>query len=131
MGTSITNKTRVFFIAMAAYWLVFGLITALYPKLMDLFQTSAGINAKTAFSNHIWLHDGLDIIAISVLLFVLSREAVSRNALRAAAIVAALVTFAIAYSLLATPYWSLLFLVPGVGCLFFAIWGFALAGKVK
>ena len=126
-----TDKTRLFFITMAAYWLVFGLITTFYPRLMDLFQTTAGINAKTTFSDHIWLHDGLDIIAISVLLFTLSRESVSRNVLRAAAVVAALVTFAIVYSLLSTPYWGLLFIVPAIGCFCFAVWGLVLAGKTR
>jgi hypothetical protein len=131
MEVNTTSKTRTFFVIMAAYWLVFGLITTFYPRLMDLFQTELGRNAKTAFSNHIWLHDGLDIMAISVLLFALSRESMSRNILRAAAVVAALVTFAIAYSLLSTPYWSVLFVVPAIGCFFFAIWGLVLASKMK
>ena len=32
---------------MAAYWLVFGLITTFYPALMDLFQTAEGVAAKS------------------------------------------------------------------------------------
>ena len=123
------SPAKVYFIAMAAFWLVFGLITTFYPALMNMFQTETGISAVTAYSDHIWRHDGLDIIAISVLLFALSREAASRNMLRAASIVALLVTFAIISSLLTTPYWNMLFLVPGVSCFAFAVWGFMLAAK--
>ena len=129
MSANAANKTRIYFIATAAYWLVFGLITTFYPRLMDIFQTEAGINAKTKFSDHIWLHDGLDIICVSILLFMLSREAVSRNMLQATAVVAALVTFAIVYSLLTTPYWGVLFIVPAAGCFFFTIWGFVLSKR--
>ena len=124
-----TNK--IYFISMAAFWFVFGLITTFYPALMNLFQTEAGINAVTAYSNHVWLHDGLDIISISVLLFALSRETVSRNVLIAAAVVALLVTIGIASSLLTTPYWNMLFLVPGLSCFVFAVWGFRLAAQAK
>jgi hypothetical protein len=98
---------------------------------MNLFQTEAGISAVTTYSDHVWRHDGFDIISISVLLFALSRETVSRNILRAAAVVALLVTIAIGSSLLTTPYWNMLFLVPGVSCFGFAIWGFLLAAKTK
>ena len=73
------NPTKVYFIAMAAFWFVFGIITAFYPALMNLFQTETGVNAVTVYSDHIWRHDGFDIIAISVLLFALSRENVSRG----------------------------------------------------
>src|SRR6187399_1077607 len=73
------NPTKIYFIAMAAFWLVFGLITTFYPALMNMFQTETGISAVTTYSDHIWRHDGFDIIAISVLLFALSRETVSRN----------------------------------------------------
>ena len=125
------NPTKVYFIAMAAFWLVFGLITTFYPALMNLFQTETGISAITTYSDHIWRHDGFDIIAISVLLFALSRETVSRNILIAAASVALLVTIAIISSLLTTPYWNMLFLVPGLSCFAFAIWGFMLVAKTK
>jgi len=125
------NNTKVYFLSMAAFWFIFGLITTFYPALMNLFQTEAGINSITAYSNHVWLHDGLDILSISVLLFAISRETVGRNILLAAAIVALLVTIGITYSLLTTPYWNLLFLVPGLSCLAFSIWGFRLAGKSK
>ena len=125
------NPTKIYFSAMAAFWLIFGLITTFYPALMNMFQTESGINAVTNYSDHIWRHDGFDIIAISVLLFALSRETVSRNILRAAAIVALLVTIAIISSLLSTPYWNMLFLVPGLSCFAFAIWGFMLAAKAK
>lgn len=114
---------------MSIFWLVFGLITTFYPALMNLFQTQTGINSVTVYSDHIWLHDGLDIISISVLLFVLSREPVSRNVLRAAAIVGLLVTIGIFTSLLTTSYWNSLFIVPGICCLGFSVWGFILASK--
>jgi len=123
--------SKIYFLAMAAFWFIFGLITTFYPPLMNLFQTETGINAVTAYSDHIWRHDGFDIIAISVLLFALSRETVSRNILRAATVVALLVTIAIISSLLTTPYWNMLFLVPGVSCFAFAVWGYMLAAKMK
>ena len=125
------NPAKVYFIAMAAFWLVFGLITTFYPALMNMFQTEAGLNAVTTYSNHIWRHDGFDIIAISVLLFALSREKVSRNILWAAITVAMLVTVAILSSMLTTPYWNMLFLVPGLSCFAFAVWGYMLASKIK
>ena len=124
-------STKIYFLAMAAFWFIFGLITTFYPALMNLFQTETGISAVTNYSDHIWRHDGFDIIAISVLLFALSRETVSRNILWAATIVAVLVTIAIVSSILTTPYWNMLFLVPGVGCFAFAIWGFMLASKAR
>jgi hypothetical protein len=125
------NQTKVYFIAMGAFWLVFGIITTFYPVLMNMFQTDTGISAVTTYSDHVWRHDGFDILAISVMLFALSREAVSRNILGAATIVALLVTIAIISSLLTTPYWNMLFLVPGMSCLAFAIWGFMLVAKMK
>ena len=105
-------NTKLYFIAMAAFWFIFGVITTFYPALMNLFQTETGISAVTTYSDHVWRHDGFDILAISVLLLALSGETVSRNILRAAAIVALLVTVAIASSLITTPYWNLLFLCP-------------------
>jgi hypothetical protein len=131
MENTKPNSTKVYFIAMAAFWLVFGLITTFYPSLMNMFQTETGINAVTTYSDHIWRHDGFDIIAISVLLFALSRETVSRNMLRATAIVALLATIVIISSLFTTPYWNMLFLVPGLSCFVFVVWGFVLAAKVK
>jgi hypothetical protein len=129
MARTKSNPAKVYLTAMGAFWLVFGLITTFYPALMNLFQTQTGVNAVTGYSDHIWRHDGFDIISISVLLFALSRETVSRNMLRAAAIVALLVTVAIISSLLTTAYWSILFLIPGLSCFAFAVWGFMLAAK--
>src|SRR5436190_12498006 len=131
MENTKPNPTKVYFIAMAAFWLIFGLITAFYPALMNMFQTESGVSAVTKYSDHIWRHDGFDIIAISILLFALSREPASRNILRAATVVALLVTIAIVSSILTTPYWNLLFLVPGLSCFAFAVWGFMLAAKAK
>jgi hypothetical protein len=121
------KSTKIYFLAMAAFWFIFGIITAFVPAMMNMFQTDAGINSVTAYSNHVWRHDGFDILAISVLLFALSRETVSRNMLRASAIVALLVTIAIFSSLVTTNYWNPLFIVPGVSCLAFSVWGFMLA----
>jgi len=131
MENTKPNPTKIYFIAMAAFWLVFGLITTFYPALMNMFQTETGINAVTTYSDHIWRHDGFDIIAISVLFFALSRETVSRNMLIAAASVALLVTIAIISSIFSTPYWNMLFLVPGLSCFAFVVWGFVLASKMN
>ena len=123
------TNSKLYLMSMSIFWLVFGLITTFYPTLMNLFQTQAGIQAVTAYSDHVWRHDGLDILSVSVLLFVLSREPISRNILRAAAIVGLLVTIGIFSSLLSTNYWNSLFIVPGVCCLAFSVWGFILAFK--
>src|SRR5438128_1071444 len=94
------SSTKVYFLAMAAFWFIFGLITTFYPALMNMFQTEAGISAVTNYSNHVRMHDGFDILSISVLLFALSRETVSRRILQATAVVALLVTIGITFSLL-------------------------------
>jgi hypothetical protein len=112
---------------MAAYWFVFGLIALFAPQLMSLFQTNIGTSVRTAFSDHVWTHDGVDIIAFCIILVALASEPPSPRMLRAAALAALLPVIAIGHAILATPYWSPLFLVPGVGCLGFAIWGFMLA----
>ena len=125
------TSTKNYLLAMAAYWIVFGLITTFYPALMDLFQTQAGVEAKTAFSNHVWMHGGLDIISLCILLFALSGETLNRKMLRAAALAALMPTLAITYSLLGTNYWNPLFIVAGIGCFAFVVWGFWLAAKAK
>jgi hypothetical protein len=131
MNNSSAKATRLYLTSMGLFWLVFGLITTFYPKLMDLFQTEEGINAKTAFSNHVWSHDGLDIISLCILLFALSRENVSRNIVRAVAFAALMPTIGITYSLITTPYWNNLFIGSALGCFAFAVWGFVLAGKMN
>ena len=131
MENNKPNPAKIYFVAMVAFWFVFGMITTFYPPLMNMFQTETGISAVTTYSDHIWRHDGFDIIAVSVLLFALSRETVSRNMLKAATVVALLVTIAIISSLLTTPYWNILFLVPGISCFAFAVWGFMLAARVR
>jgi hypothetical protein len=98
---------------------------------MDLFQTPAGVNAKTAFSNHVWMHGGLDIISLCILLFALSGETVNRKIVRATALAALMPTLAITYSLIATNFWNPLFIVAGLGCFAFVVWGFWLAMKMK
>ena len=125
------NKTKTYFLAMCAYWFVFGLITIFYPPLMDLFQTNTGISSKTAFSDHVWLHGGFDIVALCIMVFALSKEKVSRNVLRATALAALMPTTAIIYSLVKTGYWNPLFIVAGLGCFVFVVWGFVLAGKTE
>ena len=131
MNSAPIPATKLYFTSMALYWFIFGLITSFYPKLMDLFQTETGIKAKTAFSDHVWRHDGFDILGLSVLLFVLSRESVSRNLLLATAVVALLTTIAIISSLITTPYWNPLFIAAGLGCFAFVIWGLMLSRKIS
>ena len=90
-------------------------------------MTQRGKDASTAFSDHVWHHDGLDILAVAILLFTFSLLAASVTTLRAAAAVSLLPAAAIIYSLLATSYWSPLFLVPAVATVVLAAWGFVLA----
>ena len=125
------NISKNYFIAMGLFWLVFGLITLFFPSLMNLFQTDDGINAVTPYSDHVWKHDGFDILSVSILFFALSRETVSRTMIRASAAVALLVIVAISSSLLTTSYWNMLFVIPGITCVLFAVWGFSLASKGK
>src|SRR5262245_7411176 len=125
------KTARTFFLAMTAYWGGFGLICTFYPKLMNLFHTADGVAATTDFSAHVWTHCGLDIISVCVLLVTLSRMPPSPTALRGAAIVGLLPATAIGYSVLATSWWSPLFLGAGLGCAAFAVWGFILASKFK
>ena len=129
MNTS-NKSAKLYLVCMSVFWFIFGLITTFYPKLMDMFQTEEGINAKTAFSNHVWSHDGLDIISFCIVLFALSRETVSKNLLRAVAIAALMPTIGIVYGLITTPYWNNLFIGAGLGCFAFVIWGFVLAGRM-
>jgi nitrate reductase NapE component len=123
-------ERRTYFLSMGAYWLVFGLITTFYVQIMDLFQSPEGVAAKTAFSTHVWLHGGLDLLSLCVILFALSTQSPSRTMLRAAAVAALGPTIAIAWSLVATSLWNPLFAVAGLGCLGFAVWGFLLSNRV-
>jgi nitrate reductase NapE component len=125
------TESRIYFLSMGAYWLVFGLITTFYVRIMDLFQTSEGLAANTAFSNHVWFHGGLDILSLCVLLLALSTQPPSRTMLRAAAVAALGPTIAIAWSLVATSWWNPLFAVAGLGCFGFAVWGFLLSNRVS
>jgi nitrate reductase NapE component len=125
------TESRTYFLSMGAYWFVFGLITTFYVRIMDLFQTSEGLAANTAFSNHVWFHGGLDILSLCVLLLALSTQPPSRTMLRAAAVAALGPTIAIAWSLVATSWWNPLFAVAGLGCFGFAVWGFLLSNRVS
>lgn len=116
---------------MVAFWLVFGLITTFSPGLMDLFQTPEGVAAKTPFSDHVWMHGGFDILSVCVLVFAISRLPPTSRTLRAVGVAALLPTFAIAWSLVATPYWNPLFIVAGLGCLSFGVGGFIFSSRLS
>ena len=121
---------RRFLLGMAAFWLPFGLITTFKPELMDMFQTAEGVAAKTPYSDHVWMHGGLDILSVCVLVFAISRLAPTKTTLRLVGVAGLLPVLAIAYSLVATTYWNSLFIVAGVGCLSFAVAAFVLAGRL-
>jgi len=121
---------RRFFTAMAIFWLLFGLGTTFYPRMMQLFMTPAGVAASTAFSDQVWLHEGLDILSVCLLLAALATVPATKTTLRLAATVGLMPTAAILYSLVATPFWTPLFIVPGLGCFAFAAYGFWLASHV-
>ena len=127
----MTSAHRVYLTSMALFWLAFGLGTAFYPQMMQLFMTPEGVAAATPFSDHVWLHDGLDIISVCVLLFALSRLPATPASLRLSALVGLLPVLGIANGVLMTPYWSPLFVVPALGCFAFAIWGFALSRRAS
>lgn len=122
-----TDTARAYFRAMALFYVVFGLITTFYPPLMELFMTEEGRAATSRFSDQVWLHGGLDILSVALLLFVFAQLPASGLTVRAAAIVAMMPTAAILYTFVATPFWSALFLVPGAAALGFALYGFLLA----
>ena len=124
------SRGVVYFRSLAGFYAVFGLITTFYPRLMQLFMTDEGVDATSTFSNQVWFHGGLDILSITLLLFVISQLPIRALTVRAAAIVALMPTAAILYTFLATPFWSALFLVPGAAALAFAVYGFVLAGSL-
>ena len=125
----MAHPSRTFFVTMAIYWLGFGLGTTFYPRMLQMFMTPDGVAASTAFSDHVWLHDGLDILSVALLIFVLSGVPATRMTLRAAAAVGLLPPIAMIYGLMTTSYWSAMFLIPGAGCLAFAVWGFLLSSR--
>jgi hypothetical protein len=127
----MSSTPTTYFRSMAAFWLVFALITTFYPRMMQMFMTPDGIAASTAFSDNVWLHDGLDILSVCVLLFALSTVPATKITLRLAAIVGLLPLAAIAYTLWTTPFMTPLILVPGLGCFAFAIWGFMLSARER
>jgi hypothetical protein len=98
--------------------------------MMQMFMTPAGIAASTPFSDQVWLHGGLDILSVCVLLAALSTVPATKITLRSAAVVGLLPVAAMVFTLVATPFWSPLFLVPAAGCLGFAIYGFVLAARI-
>jgi hypothetical protein len=123
------GNARGYLRLLAAFWLTFGLITTFVPKLMELFMTDDGKDAGTAFSDNVWLHDGLDILAVALLLFVLSTIPPTPKILRAAAVVALAPVVAIVYTLVATDFYTALFLVPAATSLAFAAYGLLLAQR--
>ena len=54
----------------------------------------------------------------------------TKTTLRLAATVGLMPTAAIVYSLVATPFWTPLFIVPGLACFAFAVYGFWLASRL-
>jgi hypothetical protein len=98
---------------------------------MDLFQTRAGVAAKTPFSNHVWFHACLDILSICALLFALSTQPPSRTTVRAGAVAALAPTIAITRSLMTTRWWNPLFAIAGLSAFSFAVWGFLLAKQIE
>ena len=131
MDTKKSNWAKVYLVAMSIFYLGFGMITLFYPKMMQMFQSPEGIAAGSSFANNIWMHEGLDILSVALILFVLSRNAVTPAILRTAAIVALMPFIAIVYSYFATPFWTALFFGPAVFCLIFSGWGFVLAAQKK
>ena len=125
------SSHRRYFTAMAIYWLGFGLGTTFYPRMMQLFMTPEGITASTAFSDQVWLHGGLDILSVCLLLLALSTVPSTKTTLRLAATVGLMPTAASVYTLVATPFWTPLFLIPALGCFAFAVYGFWLARGVS
>jgi len=125
------SSYRRFFVSMSIFWLLFGLGTTFYPQMMQMFMTPEGIAASTPFSDQVWLHEGLDILSVSILLFALSMVPATKTTLSLAGLVGLMPTLAVVYTLLTTPFWQPIFLVPGLGCFAFAVWGFALAGKAR
>ena len=123
------SSHRRFFTSMAIFWLLFGLGTTLYPRMMQLFMTPEGVAASTAFSDQLWIHEGMDILSVCLLLVALSTVSTTRTTLRLAATVGVLPTAAIVYTWLATPFWKPLFLIAGAGCFSFAAYGFWLARR--
>jgi hypothetical protein len=111
------------------FYLAFGLITTFYPRLMQLFMTEQGIDASTAFSDQVWLHGGLDILSICVLLFALATLPPMKRTLQAAALVAVFPVVAIVYTFLATPFWNPLFLLPAAFSLAFSVYGLVLSHR--
>ena len=126
----MASTYRRFFIAMAIFWLCFGLGTTFYPRMMQMFMTPEGIAASTPFSDQVWLHGGLDILSVCLLLLALSTGPATKTTLRLAATVGLFPVAASVYTPLATPFWTPLFLVPAAGCFGFAAWGFLLAGRM-
>jgi hypothetical protein len=126
----MSSPYSTFFKSMAAFWLLFGLGTTFYPRMMQMFMTPQGIAASTDFSDQVWLHEGLDILSVSLLLLALSTVPATKNTLRLAATVGLLPTAAVVYTLAATPFWTPLFLVPAAGCFAFSVYGFTLARRL-
>jgi len=103
-GVTESKMASFYLRALAVFYLAFGLITTFYPRLMQLFMTEQGIDASTAFSDQVWLHGGLDILSICVLLFALATLPPMKRTLQAAALVAVFPVVAIVYTFLATPF---------------------------
>lgn len=124
------RRARFYFLAMAGYWSIFGLGAALSPGTMNVFLSPEGVAASTAFSDHVWLHAGLDLLTVGVLSFGLSFVPAVSFMLRVAGVAALLPAVAVGVSVFGTPYWNGLFVIPGIGFLAFAAAGFILGHRV-
>lgn len=122
---------KIYLRVLALFWATFGLITIFYPRFMELFMTDEGEDATTGFTDNLWMHDGLDILAVTTLLLVLSTLTINRTTLIAAGVVSLKPAVAIMYSVFATPYWSALFLLPASAAVALGIWGFILAVRFR
>ena len=126
----MATKSRNFLLAMAAFWLCFGLGTIFYPRIMQLFMTPEGIAASTPFSDQVWLHGGMDILSVCLLLFALSAVPPTRRTLQLASTVALMPMIAMIYTFVATSYWSSMFFVPAAACLAYAVYGISNARQI-
>ena len=125
------SVARRFFIAMAAFWFVLRSRHDVLPAHdADVHDACGHRGVDAIFRSSLVAHGGLDILSVCLLLVALSTVPATKTTLRLAATVGLLPVAAMVYTLVATPFWSPLFLVPAVGCFGFAIYGFLLAGRV-
>lgn len=119
---------RNFLYAMCIFWLFFAIAATFLPVILGLFQTDIGLSARTDYSDHVWMHGGLDIFSVAAIAFFLARgDVITANMLRGMAVAAAMPTIAIIVSLTTTQYWAPYFGLAGIGTFTFVVWGFVIA----